>query len=344
MSGTVRLVKKIVTHVKPHLDELVAIWLLVRWGEKHFPGINTVPVEVWRKGLESADGRSFEEHEDEGTMFIGIGGGQFDEHPTNGTDDLSGECAATLVAKRLGIQDDPALERILDFVRRIDTKGGANPWDISAVVKAANEVGKGLPELLTWVFLALDAKYEQQVKFLEAEADANIAQWDTVGSVRVATAESDNQQVYKVLFTRGAAVAIVRRRQDGRVAIFTQKRDNIRLTDAVRIIRLLEQKARGDVRTTNWKELAAPGSIDAVARWYYLKEGEMLLNGSDTHPDTPATGLSLSTIRQAVILALSGEMICSQANVCDGKSCKWYQLGLSRCQTIRYRMSSGQSQ
>ncbi len=341
-----KVVRRIITHTAPHLDELVAYWLLVRWGEKHFPGISSVPVEVWRKGGTTSDGRSFEAWEDDGAMFIGIGGGQFDEHPLNGVNDRAGECAATLVAQRLGIRDEPALKPILDFVQRIDAKGGANPWDISAMVKTMNEGGMvELPQLLQWVCLALDAKYSEQARFIAAMADAANSRRDQIflpdgSSLRIATVESTSPQTHKALFNQGASVVVLRNPETGNVAIFTQKRDQVKLKNVVRVIRLLEQRARRDVQVTNWDELVAPGTISAVRCWYYLEEGQMLLNGSTSCPDVPPTRLSLETIRQVVLLALDPTaLICPRLNVCVGNKCKWYPFGLSQCQTLRYNMS-----
>jgi uncharacterized UPF0160 family protein len=62
-------IKKIVTHERPHLDEIVAMWLLLRF---KFPEAEIAFAENGNIKIGfSAD-----------TIAVGLGGGQFDEHPT----------------------------------------------------------------------------------------------------------------------------------------------------------------------------------------------------------------------------------------------------------------------
>src|SRR3989344_9190822 len=129
----------IVTHHRPHLDEIVAIWLLRKFGEEKFPGINSAKIVYVDAGSGPRNGMKEKEWEAKGILPIGVWGGCFDEHPTAGTERKEKECAATLVAKVLGVEDDPALEKILKFVTNDDLNASSSPFDLSYVVKLLNQ-------------------------------------------------------------------------------------------------------------------------------------------------------------------------------------------------------------
>ena len=115
----------LVTHKNPHLDEMAGACLVADTDE--IDGW-----EFWGTGGRTPDGRPAAQHEAEGKMLIGIGGSQTDEHTPG---EASQVCAATLVARTRGI-DDPFLERMLRYLDRIDSRGGADTFCISEIIKA----------------------------------------------------------------------------------------------------------------------------------------------------------------------------------------------------------------
>ncbi len=84
------------THAHPHADEASAVVLLTMFGTK----------EWLRK------------YAPNGSVEVGIGDGQFNEHanPQKGILRAVDECAVTLVAKTLPIEDKPHVKIILDYV------------------------------------------------------------------------------------------------------------------------------------------------------------------------------------------------------------------------------------
>ena len=66
--------KYIVTHSRPHLDEIAAIWILRKFGEQTFPGISTAQLIFWETGGQTPDGRSSQEYDNEGYLLLGVGG------------------------------------------------------------------------------------------------------------------------------------------------------------------------------------------------------------------------------------------------------------------------------
>lgn len=113
--------KTLVTHVKPHLDDIYGIWLL----RTYLPGfsqakIRFIPID--EKGGKTWDGRKVDSNPS--VIHVGICRGAFDEH--RGVKNAS---AATLVwkyLKRKGFapknrRERAALERIADYVYAEDT-------------------------------------------------------------------------------------------------------------------------------------------------------------------------------------------------------------------------------
>ena len=345
----------IITHEKPHLDEITAIWLLKRFGEVKFPGISKAEIIFWNTGGKAPDNQSAEDYEAKGVLLIGVGGGRFDEHPTATKNRKEGECAATLVAKALGINDNPALSIILKFVTDKDLKGSGTPFDLGGVVKTWLQQRPDEPiKAIGWVMVGLDVKYQEQLSFLtetKEEFEKNSYIFQTTGpkgdKIKVAVCRSDDQQINK--FARsvygGNASIVVQQQTTGNVQIFVDGRSGLKLYEVVKLIRLKEQMVKGEIITNNWKELALDGKVAGAEEWYFQESGQMLLNGSLTANGVPPTKLTLDEIIRLIVVGVNPktfepmyEKKC-QEGICSStkdNECPLYSAGLSRCTTIRY--------
>ncbi len=321
------------THEGPHLDEIVAKWLIEKFGNKEFLD-KYVPNRI---------------------LEIGIGGGVFDEHPVN-SERKEGECAATLVAKALGVDDNPALENILKFVITHDLKGGAQPFDLDYLVKLLHQQFPNDPEkVIEWAMVGLEAKYQEQLQFFTAtkqefERAAEIEEVEGPGgqTLKMVTVVSDDEQMSK--FARssfgGRAAIIIQKQSLGNVQIYTNKRYGLTLYDVTQMIRLAEQRAKGQVVTTDWKTLSSEGKVEGAKEWFFHQTGQMLLNGSLTAPDVPPTRLSLGQIKEIVRIGVNPQAFeqsrsqwCRSGNCTSTRNqCPWYPWGLHRCRAIRYKM------
>lgn len=118
------------THLDP--DACVGVSLLIEYGEKKFPGIRDAAVMFWSGGEEfnkAAFGST-------NVLTVDIGGGMFDHHPAN---KYPGECAATLVAKHLGISERPELQKILEYTKEHDLHGTKTPLDFADFLQCLNK-------------------------------------------------------------------------------------------------------------------------------------------------------------------------------------------------------------
>ena len=103
-------VSTILVHIRPHLDEVVAVALLRLYGEALFPGISKAPVRYVEGTIAGTD----EVWDKDQILPVGIGKGRFDEHRDGQkADRLKNECSATLVAKYLGVENNRELTKLL---------------------------------------------------------------------------------------------------------------------------------------------------------------------------------------------------------------------------------------
>ncbi len=71
------VVKHVVFHTGPHLDEILAYWFArIIGGEKVFPGITTAELLFWNKLQGNMSETQFEKA---GYLLLGIGHGRFDD-------------------------------------------------------------------------------------------------------------------------------------------------------------------------------------------------------------------------------------------------------------------------
>lgn len=355
----------LLTHSGPHLSDIVAIWLLKKFGDEKFPGVSTAKVEYWSGGSQSPNLRSSEKCEQDGILLIGIGGGRFDEHPTVNGKRKEGECEATLVAKELGLEDDPVLKQvlhpILKFALANDTKGAAHPFDLASLTQLLHRQYPNEPErVMEWVLMGLEAKYQAQMQFFTAaqEEFEQAAEIEEVPGpnghkLTVVTIASDNESAHS--FARsdfgGRATIVILKKSSGNVQIFTNKKHRMRyrltLVDVAKMIRLAEQRAKGKVLTADWNVLASGEVVEGAEEWYFHEKMQALLNGSLSHPETPPTKLSLEKIREIVRIGINPKAFESERSpdclrgMCTskpGNPCSWYNWGLRRCRSIRFEM------
>ncbi len=145
-------IKNLVTHHRPHLDEIVAGWILRNYGETSFVGIKNAKLVILEKELEQT-------YSDD--IYIGVGGDIrnpygviFDEHTSEGR--LPDTCAALMVARFLDVDRNEALQKLLGEVLWCDSEPKVLPTQLANLVKAMYRVA-GCKEQERTVLWAEDA-------------------------------------------------------------------------------------------------------------------------------------------------------------------------------------------
>lgn len=134
-------IQEIVTHNRPHVDEILELWLAAKYPSAPVGDIQRI---IRLDELEDADrpfgeriilrtdkglyrGTDWLTHWRNGVRLLGTGGGVLDEHPNKEGARIEKEAAATLMARLLCVVDKPELRRLLKAARAYDaeaTRGG----------------------------------------------------------------------------------------------------------------------------------------------------------------------------------------------------------------------------
>lgn len=112
--------KTLVTHINPHLDDIAAIWLF----KKYHPDFTEAKIEFVSASRDLAE---TEENKDK--IFLGTGGGQFDEHK-EGLQTCAGSLVYEYLKEEGYIPQDQitqkALEKLVEWNKLIDTGKAPN--------------------------------------------------------------------------------------------------------------------------------------------------------------------------------------------------------------------------
>ncbi|MCK9351649.1 MAG: hypothetical protein WCT49_05650 [Candidatus Paceibacterota bacterium] len=331
--------KGVVTHPQPHDDEIKQMFLFRDYGDEKYPGIRQAIID--RNVLflrEDQFTMSREEYENNGQLLLGVGGGDFDEHATaNNHGRKEGECGATLVARKLGVDKLPELKKILQYTLAADLNSftqlyapelesfrKSNPAlfrklaadiamlrsvDPDTTVKLIHEKHPDDPWVaIEWDFTAIEAKLAEQHEFhVVAPKAAKSACVENFSGITFNSVESDCPVIAKYLRSKegGQADVVVQKSPTtGQVQIFTNNQAKINTDAIAKLLRLLELKQAKKAIILSEEETVREGTLENVPEWYYFKNASMLFNGSRTAPNTPATQIPFNVIIMAIRFAL----------------------------------------
>lgn len=296
-----------------HIDDAACLWVArTRSEAEHwFPGISKTEIVFDGMGGETYEGKSGDELlVEERILLFGVGGGIFDAHPGPNNPGKDG-CELSLFCNWIGISDDPALAKILEYVAESDRGNSGHFMSIGSVAKILDYATDPM-NVFGWQITALDALYKKQAEFVGAQFEyEQSGVKEKVGKWNLVVIESENPHMKEVAFFNGAAILIQKRPLTAevlpcRVTIFTHRRARVDLSEVVALLRQEEQRVHGRPVATDHRKLRAPGKMEGVPEWYYMvgDAGQACLNGSFSAPDVPATKLTLSTIKEIVIASV----------------------------------------
>jgi hypothetical protein len=292
----VNRIKQIVVHSNPHLDELVAVWLLRNFGEEKFPEISKATLVVW--GRKELAQMSPEMAAMNGILFVGIGGGMFDEHIGKGQRD---DCAATLVAKYLGVMETPELKRFLMEIYQTDSNIDGPQKCLADEVQNLNRYWTGsldLEKLYRQIEPSIIVRIERQKEYLTAKDRFNKCYRKRIGNINLVAVDGlDNCQFQHVARTGGANL-IIQRNRAGLTQILTGKVnpedvDMVGLAIRVRKTEIVKSGLRPR-HFVGPDELSKTGTLDEIPQWYFEKG--LLLNGSESFLDVPPSGIQFGDL------------------------------------------------
>jgi hypothetical protein len=296
-------INMIVTHCRPHLDEILAIFLLERYGERRFPNVRQAirsgNFEFWDAGSPTPDGRSAEAWEADGTILIGVGQGRFDEHPALGVPRKEGQTAASLVAEALHCSRQSEVRQLLEYAISADLNGDGHYYGLERLVQIQHDhYPKDPIRVMRWTMDALRGIVGQQLSFHRDAAEALAkAQGIDIGvheqnRNRLVVAETDVRQLKARAMSKlgWRASAVIQRDSNGNVQLFVRGDLGIDLVPIARAIADAELEAQG-LPPLDEAWVPTEGKLQPQVPWHFFPKGNCLLNGSLTSPNTPPTAI-----------------------------------------------------
>lgn len=307
-------VKRVVFHQIPlHPDELVAYWLLWRFGESMFPGIREAEIVIRTDAGGLFEGKEWHIHWAEGTLLLGTGGGPLDEHAFGDEERKKDECCATLAADILGISQDPALHRILEETRDNDVSGK----NLGTVLHSAEQIRCTFkypmmkPEQVIWMWLCiLEPLYQGQMNFQAAADELPKAITTRVKAPHkeylIIAALTANEDFTKYARSKhantGVSLIIIRNPKTGETFISPHKDfvEQTHIDHIARIVRLAENKYRGRPSTIDMFELAKEGATSETPEWYFVHD--------NLHNRVVASAIPLDELTRLIAAVLSRKL------------------------------------
>lgn len=300
-------------------DTVAAVLLLRDYGEAHFPGIADAALVFWTA---LPAGKTAAQLEAEGVLPIDLGGGTFDHHVPEGR--ARADSAATLVAKHLGVDKDPALQKLLAYVKRDDLEGkgtvSADPLDrafgLSGLMTTYGRQHRDDPQALVALVLPF---FRAHVAEQRQRLEDNPREWKELkaagkgreltvkgkrGAWKIAVMESDNITLPGFLRAYMHADVVIQRLPSGHTNVITNQKKKIDLAPMAAALRDAEATRRNsDVPDA---DLARPGRIEQVPMWFYDVMANTLQNGGIKPQHIEPTALSLQEVIAAVTAGLAG--------------------------------------
>lgn len=343
-------VKHVVLHTGAHWDELASLWLAKTYGQEAFPGIESADIQYWN---EVKPGMTEQQLVRAGYLLLGIGYGQFDDKIRDG-ERKEGECTVSLIVKALGLEETEWIKKLTGFSLTADTQSKVGYMDPASQVKLLNGNHPDNPEVAQkYVSTLLDEMKIQQDRFFGATADeyhrsAYIKPIRGFGKNFLFVAiESDSPDImaYARSAHGGKAGVLLKRGKDGTQIYFDPRLGlGKEAEDLIRSLRVAENNLNPKL---TWNELGQGGQLSDDDRWYGMtSKGEkpmitMIANSTKTRKKEP-TEISLEIIQELILICIQPGFEskrkgkCEQ-NICEGRGCPWYNLGLSRCRNVRFK-------
>jgi hypothetical protein len=295
------MISTILIPTRPQPDTLVAIYLIKRYGNEHFPGIDGAQVITQSSPMEQSE----ETLEQQGMIVFDIGGGRFDHHGKPSVTTCS-----QLVADFLGINEESSIKKLLDYAYRDDTQGKGTvstdvldrAFGLSGLIAALNKKFPGETQYIVNLILPLiEAHHDEETRRFK-EFPEEITRLQNEGKfgemetqqrdkkLRIVFTESDTMGLPGYLRSQlgGRYDLVVQRLSSGHVNILTRPTKRPDLRSLIVALRTQEfQYVNNRMILLSDSELSKSGRIDDVPNWYYDPATNSLQNGG-ANPGTIA--------------------------------------------------------
>lgn len=310
--------KKIIIPTTPHPDVITGIFLLKKFGNEKYPGINDAAIEIWQEFPAQENSLSMER---KGILLLDLGGGKFDHHKM-------GKNLSQLVADDLEISQEPALAKLLAYSERDDKYGlgtiSTDPIDkafgLSGLISSLNKTVENPEKIIEIIFPLLGAHCLEEKKrtselpkeFEEKlrEERAEVFEVKQQGKkLKVVALESDNISMAGWLRSSIGLKAdvVCQKKSSGYVNILTKQLKKVDIRWLIAYLRNEELQLRKRNLEYSTFDLMKPGKISGIPEWYYDRATNSILNGGASPKGISPTIISFERIKVILKEALSQE-------------------------------------
>ncbi len=265
----------LLTHIRPHVDDICGLWLLERF--------NPDFINAEHAYVPSEQAVAWLEQHPQATA-VGVGRGQFDEHKGDRAD-----CAATLVWKSVRANiaseiDQRAIDRLVEWVFKGDTGqfvGDAQAdFSLAAIVRGSYAVANGDSDTARALgYQALDALLVVQRQIVQLEQDwSNHQEFASskYGLIAAMTSSAEGAESYAYRF--GFDLAITINHEHTYFNIRANAKSNLDLTTIHQALK----------------------SADPNADWFFHHSNKMLICGGYLAPNARPSQLGLDDLVRLV--------------------------------------------
>ncbi|MEK7452284.1 MAG: hypothetical protein AAB664_03010 [Patescibacteria group bacterium] len=244
----------------------------------------------------------------------------FDHHTANVTSGKRDECASTLIAKYLGVLDNPPLKKILAWAKRDDLEGKGtlsdDPLDrafgLSGLIMNLNRALTDDPKrTLDYVLPLLHFHVLEETKrseelpreWEELLANGNAFEFDLKqgnADLKCAYLQTDNIALAGFLRAAKRMDLVVQRRSSGHTNIITRQLRSIDLRPTVEALRKEEAKRKSPPVPFDRVLFQSSGRVSGIDEWFYDDAANTLQNGGVNPGTTPATQMTAEEILEIV--------------------------------------------
>ncbi len=315
-------IKSIALPTRSQPDTIIAIFILKQFGGEKFVGISEAGYEVMPR---IKDGETSESLIRQGVLPVDIGGGVFDHHskPFQTT-------ASNLVAEYLGVRDNPALSKLLQFAERDDFYGKGiisnDPLDrafgFSGLIgslnkKYVNEPGRVIEIALPFIdaFYAEENKrsfempqeYEEKMRAGKAQVFEVKQRGRLLKCIFI---ETDNASMAGYLRSKGGGGfdVVALKLSSGHINILTKPITKPDLRSLIVLIRIQEAEARGIDLDGDPEKLSIPGTMKEIPEWYFDPATNSLLNGGPNPKEIKPTSIDPFEFKKILEVGLSEQL------------------------------------
>lgn len=315
-------IKSIALPTRSQPDTIIAIFILKQFGGEKFVGIRDADYRVMERVKE---GETSETLIQQGILPVDIGGGMFDHHskPFQTT-------ASNLVAEYLGVRDNPALSKLLQFAERDDFYGKGiisnDPLDrafgLSGLIgslnkKYVNEPGKVIEIVLPLIeafyteenkrSFEMPQEYEEKVK----TGKATVFEVKQRGRLlKCIFIETDNASMAGFLRSKGGGGfdVVALKLTSGHINILTKPITKPDLRSLTVLVRIQEAEAREMALEGEPEKLSTPGTMKEIPEWYYDPATNSLLNGGPNPQEIKPTSIDPFEFKKILEVGLSEQL------------------------------------